>query len=166
MLQRTHAGAFPAPPPPVPSLVVSRFGVIPKRGQSNMWRLIVDLSSTEGRSVNDGISPEDCSLTYISVDNIAECVGALGRGTLLAKSDVKQAYRQVPVHPEDRALLGMFWRWRYFVDATLPFGLLSAPLIFSALADALEWVVRQAGVRYIFHYVDDFIIIIIVVHTT
>ena len=45
------------------------------------------------------------------------------------------------------------------MDATLPFGLRSAPLIFSTLADALEWVVRQAGVHYIFHYVDDFIIV-------
>ena len=63
------------------------------------------------------------------------------------------------MHPEDRALLGMLWRGRYFVDATLPFGLRSAPLIFSALADALEWVVRQAGVSYIFRYVNDFMII-------
>jgi hypothetical protein len=98
MLQRTSAGAFPHPT--VPSLVVSRFRVIPKRGQPNKWRLIVDLSSPEGRSVNDGINPEGCSLTYISVDHNAECVGALGRDALLAKSDVKQAYRLVPVHTE------------------------------------------------------------------
>ena len=127
----------------MPSLVVSRFGVIPKAGQSNKWRLIVDLSSPEGRSVNDGIRPEDCSLTYISVDNIAEYVKALGRGALLPKSDMKQAYRQVPVHPKDRAILG----------------LRLATLTFSALANALEWVVRQAGVRHFFHYIHDFVII-------
>ena len=98
-------------------------------------------------------------MAYISVDNIAECVLALGRDALLAKSDVKQAYRQIPVHPDDRVLLGMAWRGQYFVDATLPFGLHSAPLIFSAVADALEWVVRRAGVQFIFHYIDDFIIV-------
>ena len=105
--------------PPVPALKVSRFGVIPKRSQPDKWRLIVDLSSPEGHSINDGINPEECSMAYISVDNIAECVLALGRDALLAKSDVKQAYRQIPVHPDDRVLLGMAWRGQYFVDATL-----------------------------------------------
>ena len=32
---------------------------------------------------------------------------ALGQGSLLAKFDVEGAYRTVPVHPEDRWLLGM-----------------------------------------------------------
>ena len=66
---------------------------------------------------------------------------------LLAKSDVKQAYRKVPVHPQDSILLGMSWKGHYYVDASLPLWLRSAPLILSALVDALEWVVCQAGVK-------------------
>ena len=58
----------------------------------------MDLSFPEGSSVNDAISAEDCSLSYVSVDLIAACFLALGRGSLLAKSDVKQAFRQVLVH--------------------------------------------------------------------
>ena len=41
----------------------------------------------------------------------------------------------------------------------LPFGLHSAPKLFNAVADALEWCIRQAGVSYIFHYLDDFIVL-------
>ena len=41
----------------------------------------------------------------------------------------------------------------------LPFGLRSAPKIFNAVADALEWSLRQRGIRQIFHYLDDFIVI-------
>lgn len=41
----------------------------------------------------------------------------------------------------------------------LPFGLRSAPQIFNALADALEWVLRSAGIQHVFHYLDDFIIL-------
>ena len=41
----------------------------------------------------------------------------------------------------------------------LPFGLRSAPKIFNAVADALEWYVRHQGVRHIFHYLDDFIVV-------
>ena len=33
------------PPPPFPRLYISSFGVIPKKGQPDKWRLIVDLSS-------------------------------------------------------------------------------------------------------------------------
>lgn len=32
-----------------------------------------------------------------------------------------------------------------------------APLIFTALADDLEWILKQRGVSYIAHYLDDFI---------
>jgi hypothetical protein len=49
--------------PPIPSLVVSRFGVITKRGQPKKWRFIVDLSSPENHSVNEGIDPQNCTLS-------------------------------------------------------------------------------------------------------
>ena len=61
--------------------------------------------------------------------------------------------------PEDRLLLGMRWRGRVYVDACLPFGLRSAPLIFTALADGLEWIVRQQGVHFIYHYLDNYIML-------
>ena len=122
----------------------SRFGVIPKKGR-NKWRLILDLSSPDGCSVIDGIQPDLCSLSYVSVDDAARAVAQKGRGFLMAKVDVKSAYRVVPVHPEDRLLLGMSWEGDLFVDTVLPFGLRSAPKIFTALADALEWVIRQTG---------------------
>ena len=46
----------------VPTVHLSRFGVIPKSNRPGKWRLIVDLSHPEGKSVNDGISPDLCSL--------------------------------------------------------------------------------------------------------
>ena len=56
----------------------------------------------------------------------------------LAKLDIKQAYRMVPIHPTDRLLLAMKWRGKTFIDKALPFGLRSAPLIFTSIADALQ----------------------------
>ena len=41
----------------------------------------------------------------------------------------------------------------------LPFGLSSAPKIFTAVADAVEWCISQEGVEYIFHYLDDFAVV-------
>ena len=100
----------------VPSVHVSPFGVIPKR-ELGKWRLILNLSSPGGKSMNDGISKEWCSLSYLSVDDVVTRVLALGRGTLLAKFDLKAAYRNVPIHPDDRWLLGMSWEGRVYVDA-------------------------------------------------
>ena len=136
---------------------ISPFGVIPKKAKPGKWRLILDLSSPPGHSVNDGIDRELCSLSYTSVDEVADSTLQIGRGTLLAKVDIRQAYRNVPVHPDDRYLLGMTWRQEVFIDKVLPFGLRSAPLTFSAVADALQWIIQQKGVCQLFHYLDDFI---------
>lgn len=135
----------------------SPIGIIPKKNKPGRWRLIVDLSSPEDASVNDGIEKEICSLSYTSVDAVADKVLALGRGAMLAKMDIKQAYRMVPIHPQDRRLLGMRWEGKVYVDKTLPFGLRSAPIIFSALADALAWMMQCRGVSFVDHYIDDFI---------
>ena len=48
---------------------------------------------------------------------------------------------------------------KIFIDKVLPFGLRSAPKIFNALADALEWVARSRGVRLLSHYLDDFTVV-------
>ena len=54
---------------------ISWFGVIPKASQPGKWRLIVDLSHPKGKSVNDGISPELCSLHYVKADDVAQGYG-------------------------------------------------------------------------------------------
>ena len=59
--------------------------------------------------MNDGIPKDLCSLGYMSVDDLVAQVLQIGRGAEMAKIDVKQAYRNVPVHPKDRHLLGMQW---------------------------------------------------------
>ena len=132
-------------------------GIIPKKNKPRKWGLIVDLSSPTDASVNDGIQKELCSLSYTSVDAVAKKILALGRGSLIAKMDIKQAYRMVPVYPEDHWLLGMRWDGKVFVDKTLPFGLRSAPLIFSAVADALVWIMKQRGVSFVDHYINNFV---------
>ena len=139
-----------------PAVHVSRFGVIPKRSQPGKWRLILDLSAPSSHSVNDGIKPELCSMSYSSVDQAAKIIATLGRQARMAKIDIAHAYRNVPVHPEDRLLLGMRWQEAVYIDTVLPFGLRSAPKIFSALADTLEWILLRNQVPHIIHYLDDY----------
>ena len=75
----------------------------------------------------------------------------------MVKVDLKSAYRMVPVHPEDRKLLGMQWKDHVYIDTCLPFGLRSAPRIFTEMADMLEWCAKQQGVSHLMHYLDDYI---------
>ena len=63
----------------LPPLHINRFRVIPKGHNTGKWRLITDLSYPTGMSVNNGIDPALCSLSYTTVDDIAELVFNLGK---------------------------------------------------------------------------------------
>ena len=51
----------------------------------------------------------------------------------------------------------MCWEGSTYIDAMLPFGLRSAPLIFSAVVDAVAWIMSQHVVSWLDHYIDDLI---------
>ena len=94
---------------------------------------------------------------------MADVILGFGPGVVvLSKVDIRSACRTVPVHPEDRWLLGMLWNGQLFVDTVLPFGLRSAPKLFTAVVDAVEWVARHRGLEHLFHYLDDFLLISLV----
>ena len=93
--------------------------------------------------MNDGISTSDSSMVYASIEDTACFITTLGRGSLLAKTDIDNAFRLLPVHPSDRHLLGMCWEGQLFINQQLPFSLRSAPVLFDAYADALEWILRS-----------------------
>ena len=83
----------------IQSLHINYFGVIPKGRNTGKWRLITDLSFPEGASINDGIDPSLCSLKYTTVEKVARIIVGLGTAALLAKVDIEEAYRLIPVHP-------------------------------------------------------------------
>ena len=147
----------PIPEHLIPPCHCSPIGLIPKPHQPGGWRLIVDLSSPKGHSVNDAISPQVAHMHYASVLDAAELIRRLGPGTMMAKVDLQNAYRVLPVHADDHPLLAIRWGPAIYLDTALPFGLRSAPKIFSAFADALAWVLRSNGIGQQLHYLDDFL---------
>ena len=74
------------------------------------------------------------------MDDAVGLLHTYGTGAIMAKTDLKSAFRMVPVRPADWDLLGMFWDGMHYVDTCLPFGLCSAPYLFNHFADALHWV--------------------------
>ena len=148
--------AGPFDNPPLPRLQCSGVGVVPKN--TGGWRMIMHLSAPLSSSINDGISKEEFTLRYSTVDDAARIIRKLGSNTLLAKIDIKSAFRTIPVRVQDRELLGIYWQNKYYIDCCLPFGLRSAPYIFNQYAEALEWILKNHGIQYVIHYLDDFLI--------
>ena len=77
----------------------------------------------------------------------------------MVKADIQEAYRMVPVHSEDQHLLGVRWDGTVYIDGVLPFGLRSAPKLFSAVAEALQWILHKKGIEKGLYYLDDFILV-------
>ena len=139
--------------------MISPFGVILKRNRPGKWRLIINLSVPEGSSVNDAISTELSSVCYASIDDAIAFIRELGKGYLLAKLDLMEAYRVMPVHPTDQHLLAIKWGSVVYINRALPFGLTLAPKIFSTLTDAMLWILHSRGVQIALHYLDDFLVL-------
>ena len=76
-----HRIAGPYHKSEIPSIQISRFGVIPKRHQPNSWRLIIDLSHPKTNGVNDGIPKVLCGLSYITIEDAIQRIIQLGPNT-------------------------------------------------------------------------------------
>ena len=147
----------PFPDRPLPALRCSGLGVVPKKG--NKWRMILHLSAPTGASINDHIPKAPFSLQYTSVDDAVRMLVAHGPGALMAKADLKSAFRMIPVRQRDWELLGMQWQGQFYFDTCLPFGLRSAPYLFNQYAEALQWILQHNyQVADLIHYLDDYFV--------
>ena len=72
--------------------------------------MIHHLSYPKGKSVNDGISQEHSSVHYVNIDKAIRKIKHSGVGSCLAKTNVKSAFRILPVNPQDHHLLGLKWK--------------------------------------------------------
>ena len=92
---------------------ISPLGVVPKKTPEE-FRLIHHFSYPRGSSVNDAISPDHTSVSYATIAHAIRHIKTTGRGCFLAKTDVKNAFRIIPIRPLDYSLLGMRWRNFYY----------------------------------------------------
>ena len=160
----TKVGPFSSPPFPT-QFVGSPMGAFSKR--SGKVRVIHDLSWPPTMSVNDFINIDDFHVDYMSIDDVVEQVKLLGSSCYLAKLDLADAFKHVPVRQEDWPLLGSTWYsyvpetdsfvLQYYFDRVLMFGGRSSPRLFDDIAKASAFIMKQQGVSYCDQYLDDFV---------
>ena len=124
-------------------------------------RRIHHLSYPRGQSVNDFIPKEACKLKYATLENIFTWVRRAGRGAVIIKKDIKDAFCNIPVAPHQQWLLGFEWKGLFYQETCLLFGLSTSPFIFNLFGEAFHWML-EAYLDWTEseHYLDDFIRIV------
>ena len=145
---------------PYQHFIISPLGVREKKTPGE-YRIIHNLSFPyDETSVNAAVPRQCASVTYASITDAAKHVVDMGRHCFLAKTDIKSAFRIIPVHPRDRHLLGFKWQGLLYFDNCLPMGCSSSCRIFETFSSSLEWIITQRlpSVRVV-HVLDDFLFI-------
>ena len=147
---------------PLQDLFISPLYVIPKPNSEKV-RMIFNLSHPYSGSVNDNIDESLRSVHYCSVQDVGQClVSRYGDGgAWLAKVDLADAYRIVPIRKPDWKFLGMYVEEEYYIDRMLPMGCSSSCQIFNRVSDCLKWMFYQycPASAEMFNYLDDFLFI-------
>lgn len=151
------AGPFQSPP--FVNMVFSPLGLVPK-GDTGKFRLIHDLSYPKGHSVNSLIPLENSTVQYEGLDQVIKLVKRFGKGAMMAKTDIEDAFRIICLHPSEYHLLGFSWNNLFYYDKCLPMGASSSCQIFKSFSCGLQWIMENkyqaSGMS---HILDDFLFV-------
>ena len=139
--------------------IVSPLGAI-KKDDCDEVRIIHDASRPVGDAMNDY-----STLYTVRYQTLQEACNLAKPGYFLAKVDLKQAYRSVPISPMDYCLTGLKWRFKgdskssYLIDTRLSFGARLAPGCFHRVTQAVRRMMARRGFYNLVVYLDDFLVV-------
>ena len=145
--------------PPLQNFHVSP-AKIKEKSTKGQFRFLHNLSwPYDETSVNSGIDDTAKSVKYASVAKAISLIMKLPKGSVTRKTDIKSAFKIIPIHPDDHHKLGLFIFGKYYYDVTLPMGAASASQIFEEFSTALEAIHYFDTEELTVHYLDDFFFI-------
>ena len=108
------------------------------------WRIIINLA------------PLNKHLVYhkFRMETINTVRQGLQKGDYAFSLDLSSAYSHIPIHPTSRKFLRFFWRNKAFQFKNLPFGLSSAPFVFSLIVSQVAKFFHSRSILSHF-YLDD-----------
>ena len=102
---------------------------------SGKIRPVVNLSnicdSSNELSVNTSLDPTLCTVQYIKRKELVFTAQLVGTNGFCWAKDLKDGYYNVPIRQQDSHFLGITWLNQHFFFTVLPFGLSSAPALFT-----------------------------------
>ena len=139
-----NKGAIELAPLPSPGFY-SRLFVVMKA--SGAWRPVIDLSTLNVRVQQTSFKMETLQSVLLSVRP----------GDWMVSLDLKDAYVQVPMHPDSRKFLRFMVGGKMYQFKVLCFGLSTAPQVFTRVMAPVSAILHRMGVR-LRRYLDDWLL--------
>ena len=151
------AGPFPSPPFPI---FKSSPLALREKSEPGKYRLLHNLSFPyDDTAVNKNIPKHSATVQYSSISQAISLIQNIGQNAWLAKSDIAEAFRIIPLHPSCYHLMGFYWEG-YWYDRCLPMGCSQSCQIFERFSSAIQWVLlNKFNIKYTVKVLDDFLFI-------
>ena len=142
----------------------SPLSLVPKAGKPGKFRLIQNLSHPHSNrpvaSINSHLDSDDFPCTWGTFHTVCTLIRGLPPGSQAAVRDIAEAYRIIPLHPNQWA--GVVVRVSnepglFALNTCNSFGCATAGGVFGMFGDALADILRDKGIGPILKWVDDFI---------
>jgi hypothetical protein len=143
-----EAGAVSVLPSGILPFVVSPLGVVPKP-RSDKLRLVVNM-----KYVNEHLAKR-----VFKFEGLSDLSDMAEKGDWSVAYDLTSGYYHVSLHPDSRKYVGFKWKGVYYQYNCLPFGLSTAPWVFSKVIRELVMYWRAKGIN-ILPYLDDLLFLI------
>ena len=114
---------------------------------SGSWRPVIDLSHLNGF----------VDVSHFQMETIQSVLLSVRQDDWMASIYLKEAYLQVPLHPDSRPFLRFVSEGRTFQFKALCFGLSTAPQVFSRVMAPISAILHSWGIR-MRRYLDDWLV--------
>ena len=132
------------PAPPTPGFYSRLFVVMKASGD---WRPVIDLS----------ILNKFVEQTPFKMETVQSVLSSIRKDDWMISLDLKDAYFQVPIHPDSRKYLRFCVQGEPFQFKALCFGLSTAPQVFTRVMAPISAILHDKGIRML-RYLDDWLI--------
>lgn len=152
--------AGPFPHPPFHPFHISPLGLREKKIPGT-YRLIHNLSYPyDDQAINFHISDANKTVQYASITDAIHLIMQHPFGSFTAKTDIADAFRLLPINPQEYHKLGFQFKGKYYYDRCLPMGCSSSCAIFECFATALQALFQhEMPSAHCLHMLDDFFFI-------
>lgn len=157
-----------------PDLHFSPLGTAPKRSYEEgvIKRRVIThhsagpIHNSKVGSVNGDINMQNIVVEFQNILDVLDCVLRFGSDARMSKTDIRSAYRNLPVKPSLQHTQCSEWGGVLRADLCLSFGTASGPWSFEQYACAVHYILQKDLDRTlgedqveVFHYLDDCIMV-------